>query len=89
MSEIRKDKLISCDGWPDCYQERNVFKPHRRTRPPEGVVAKVITRMPVSMAEITLSHLRMNEGYKESALVEGVGGVSANGLAFRAYRSRS
>jgi len=24
----RKDKLISCDGWPDCYEERKAFKPY-------------------------------------------------------------
>jgi len=23
-------KLISCNGWPDCDQERNAFKPHYR-----------------------------------------------------------
>ena len=89
MSEIRNDKLIWRDGWPERHQERNIFKPHRRTRPPEGVVAKVITRVPVSMAEITLSHLRIDEGYKEPALVEGIGGSSANRRAFREHRRRS
>jgi len=39
MSGLGKDKLISCDGWPDCYQERNAFKPHQTTRLPEGVKA--------------------------------------------------
>jgi len=29
MAEWGKDKLISCDGWPDCYQERNALKPHQ------------------------------------------------------------
>jgi len=28
MSELGKDELISCDGWPDSYQERNAFKLH-------------------------------------------------------------
>jgi len=30
MSEIGKNKLISCDGWADSYQERNALKPHCR-----------------------------------------------------------
>jgi hypothetical protein len=30
------------------------------------------------VAEITLSHLRKGEGYKEPALVEGIRGSSAN-----------
>jgi len=29
MSELGKDKLISCNGWPDCHQECNAFKPHQ------------------------------------------------------------
>jgi hypothetical protein len=28
MAELRQDKLISCDGWPDPYQECNAFNPH-------------------------------------------------------------
>ena len=27
LSELRKDKLISCDGRPDCDSERDAFKP--------------------------------------------------------------
>jgi hypothetical protein len=46
-------------------------------------VAKVVTWALRSMAEITLSHLRKKEGYKEPALVEGIRGSSANSLAFR------
>jgi len=39
MSEIGKDKLTLCDGWPDRYQERTAFTPHCRAPLPEGVVA--------------------------------------------------
>jgi len=39
MSEVGKDKLISRDGWPDCYQERNAFKPHCKATITKGVVA--------------------------------------------------
>jgi hypothetical protein len=53
------------------------------TRLPEGVVAKVVTWALRSVAEITLSHLRKKDGYKEPALVEGIRGSSANSLAFR------
>jgi hypothetical protein len=28
MSELRTNQLISCNGWPDSYQEPNAFKPH-------------------------------------------------------------
>jgi hypothetical protein len=44
-----------------------------KTHLAEGVVARVITRALRSVAEITLSHLRKNEGYKEAVLVEGKG----------------
>jgi hypothetical protein len=39
--------------------------------------------------EITLSHLKKNEGYNGPALVEGIWGSSANRLAFREHRRRS
>jgi hypothetical protein len=44
-----------------------------RTRLPEGVVASHHQALR-SMAEIMLSHLRKNEGYKKPALVEGFEG---------------
>jgi hypothetical protein len=53
-----------------------------KTHLPEGVVARVITQVLRSVAEITLLHLRKNEEYKEAVLVKGRG-PSANRLAFR------
>jgi hypothetical protein len=37
------------------------------------------------MAEITLSHLKKDTGYKEPALVEGIGKASANRLTYREH----
>jgi hypothetical protein len=45
-----------------------------KTQLPEGVVAKVITRVLRSMAKIMLSHLKKNDGYKEPVLAEGIRG---------------
>jgi hypothetical protein len=45
-----------------------------KTRLPEGVVPKVITQALRSVAEITLSHLKKNEGYKEPVLAKGIRG---------------
>ena len=28
LYDARMSELISCNGWPDRYQERNAFKPH-------------------------------------------------------------
>jgi len=39
MSEIGKEKLISRNGWPDRYQERNAFKPHCKDTTIRDVVA--------------------------------------------------
>ena len=41
MPELRKDKLISCDGWPDSYQERNAFKPHCKDATTRGCRGKL------------------------------------------------
>jgi hypothetical protein len=38
MSEIGKDELISSDGWPDSYQERNLSNHIAAAQFPEGVV---------------------------------------------------
>jgi hypothetical protein len=38
MSDFGKDKLISSDGWPDCYPESNAYKPHCKEATPEGVM---------------------------------------------------
>ena len=39
MAEVGKDKLISRDGWPDCYQARNTFKPDFIDTISKGIVA--------------------------------------------------
>jgi hypothetical protein len=52
------------------------------------VLWEVITRAQSGMAEITVSHLRKNEGYKEPGLVEGFE-ESATRLAFREHQRQS
>jgi hypothetical protein len=55
-----------------------------RMQTPEGVVVSY-HRALRRMAEIMLSHLRNNEGYKEPASVEGIGRASSIRLAFRKH----
>ena len=64
LSELGKDKLISGNGWSDCCQECNAFKPHRKRHDYLRVSWHVITGRYGGVAEITLSHLRKSESIK-------------------------
>ena len=74
MSELGENKLISRDGWPDSYQERNAFKPHCSGATSSGGIVVRYHQALRGAAAITLSHLRNGNGYKEPALVEGIRG---------------
>jgi hypothetical protein len=71
-----RDKLISYDGWPDCYPERYSFTPYCSN------VALLLGAKGCGQ-EIILSHPEKNAGYKEAELSEGIGASSPTRLAFR------
>jgi hypothetical protein len=73
--EVR-DNLISCDGWPDSYEQHNAFKPHCQD-------ATLLPGAEVCGREITLFHPEKKAGYKEAALFAEKKKGASTKLAFR------
>jgi hypothetical protein len=82
-------KLISCDGWPDCYQECNAFKPHCRDAITGGNRGKLFLVAKGRGPEISLPHPEEKARHKEAAMLEGMKGDIIHKISLQRHRRPS
>jgi len=87
MSELGNDKPISCDGWPDRYQERNTLNHIKTTRLLEGVVAGCYRTLWGCGRDNAITPKEERKAIKSQRRSQELR-ASSTGLAFREHRRR-